>query len=242
MKVLITDDEMPARLRLRAILEELGHEVMGEASSGEQALEMSEALQPEVVLLDIRMPGMGGIETARHLMEQEQPPAVIFTTAFDEHALQAFETQAVDYLLKPVRKERLAVSLGKAGKLNRVQLAHINAPGEEARTHICARSHNRVSLIPLHSILFFMADQKYISVVTADGETLIEESLKSLEQEFTNDFIRVHRNALVAREAIESLQKSADGSHHIVLKESHTAIDVSRRHVSAVRKIIKNMG
>jgi two-component system response regulator AlgR len=242
MNILITDDELLARSRLRSILEELGHAIAGEATTGEQALEMSEHLQPDIVLLDIRMPGMGGIETARHLMELDKPPAVIFTTAYDEHALQAFETHAVDYLLKPIRKERLVASLSKAGKLNRVQLARISEQDNEARTHICARSHNRVSLIPVSSIVYFMADQKYITVVTRDNEILIEESLKSLENEFADHFARVHRNALVARDAIVSMQKSADGGHYLVLKDSDKVLDVSRRHVPAVRKLIRNMG
>jgi len=241
MNILITDDELPARIRLRAILEELGHYVAGEAGSGEQAMHMCEDLQPDVVLLDIRMPGMGGIETARHLMELDKPPAVIFTTAYDEHALQAFETHAVDYLLKPIRKERLQASLIKAGKLNRVQLAQISEQ-DQSRTHICARSHNRVSLIPVSSIIYFMADQKYISVITRESEILIEESLKSLENEFADQFTRVHRNALVALNAIVSLEKSDDGGHYLVLENCDRVLDVSRRHVPAVRRLIRNMG
>lgn len=242
MKILITDDESLARIRLRTLVEELEHTVVGEATQGEQALQLCETLEPDVILLDIRMPGMGGIETARHLMLLDNPPAVIFTTAFDEHALQAFETNAVDYLLKPIRKEKLAQSLSKAGSLNRVQIANLSEQEHEVRTHICARSHNSISLMPVPGIIYFMADQKYISVVSSDKEVLIEDSLKSLEQEFDGLFTRVHRNALVAIGHIVSLGKSSDGAHYLVLKGTDKTLDVSRRHVPAVRKLIRDMG
>ncbi len=242
MNILITDDEAPARARLRALTEELGHTVLGEAAHGEQALQMCESLHPEVILLDIRMPGMDGIETARHLMILENPPAIIFVTAFDQHALQAFETNAVDYLLKPIRKERLMESLDKAGKLNRVQLSQISDDGNKARTHICSRTRNQIKLVPVFNIIYFMADQKYISVISKEGEVLIEESLKSLEDEFGDRFIRIHRNALVARDCILSMEKSADGGHFLLLKDVDKMLEISRRHVSGVRKIIKELG
>ena len=242
MNLFITDDEPLARDRLRTICEDLGHVVIGEAGNGAQALQMCETLQPDVILLDIRMPGMDGIETARHLMVLENPPAVIFITAFDQHALQAFETNAVDYLLKPIRKERLETALLKAGKLNRVQLSQVSEEQQNTRSHICTRSRNRIQLIPVSSIIYFMADQKYISVVTADSEVLIEESLKSLEQEFEQRFIRIHRNALVARDAILSMQKSAQGGQYLILKNIEKKLEVSRRHVPGVRKIIKELG
>jgi len=242
MNILITDDESLARTRLRTLVEELGHTVAGEAAQGEQALQLCEALAPDVILLDIRMPGMGGIETAHHLMVLDNPPAVIFTTAFDEYALQAFEANAVDYLLKPIRKEKLAQSLLKAGSLNRVQMASLSEQAQEVRTHICARSHNSISLMPVSSVIYFMADQKYISVVSSEKEVLIEDSLKSLEQEFDGLFVRAHRNALVAISHIVSLGKSADGAHYLVLKGTDKLLDVSRRHVAAVRKLIREKG
>jgi len=242
MNILITDDEAPARTRLRSLVEELGHTVVGEAVHGEQALQLCETLQPDTILLDIRMPGMDGIETARHLMVLENPPAIIFVTAFDQHALQAFETSAVDYLLKPIRKERLEASLEKAGRLNRVQLAQVSDEQQQVRSHICTRSRNRICLVPVNKIIYFMADQKYISVVSDDGEVLIEESLKSLEEEFNERFIRVHRNALVAKDYILSMEKSPAGGHFLVLRNSDKKLEVSRRHVPGVRKIIKNLG
>jgi len=242
MNVLITDDETPARIRLRALVEELGHKVVGEAAHGEQALQVSESMQPDIILLDIRMPGMDGIETAMHLMEQKNPPAVIFVTAYDQHALRAFETNAVDYLLKPIRKERLQDALQKAGRLNRVQLSKINQDDTNARTHICVRARNQIRLIALPDIIYFMADQKYVSVVTTDGEVLIEDSLKSLEEEFAERFIRIHRNALVARAYIRLMDKTSQGGHVLTLKDTDNQLEVSRRHVSGVRKIIKELG
>lgn len=241
MKILITDDETLARTRLRELVESLGHSVAGEAHNGEQALRLCEELCPDVILLDIRMPVMDGIETARHLLTQKNPPAVIFTTAFDQHALQAFDMNAIDYLLKPVRKQRLLQSLAKASHLSHQQIEDIS--GEfETRTHICARGHNRISLIPVDDIIYFMADQKYISVITHDAEILIEDSLKSLEQEFMQRFIRIHRSTLVAIDHIASLEKSKEGGHFLLLKNTEKLLDVSRRHVAMVRKTIRNMG
>jgi len=242
MNILITDDEALARGRLRTLVEELGHTVVGEAGHGEQALQLCETLQPDTILLDIRMPGMDGIETARHLMVLDNPPAIIFVTAFDQHALQAFETSAVDYLLKPIRRERLEESLNKTGRLNRVQLAQVSDEQQLSRSHICTRSRNRITLVPVSKIIYFMADQKYISVVSAEGEVLIEESLKSLEEEFHESFIRVHRNALVAKSYIVSMEKSSGGGHYLVLKGTDNTLEVSRRHVPSARKIIKSLG
>lgn len=242
MKIIITDDETLARQRLRNLLEELDHEVVAEASQGQQALQLYQQLKPDLMLLDIRMPVMDGIETARHLMTYENPPAVIFTTAFDEHALQAFETNAVDYLLKPIRKQKLQDSLLRATTLNRLQLARTASQTTSLRTHVAARSHQGVQLIAVEDILYFMAEQKYVSVVTTDKEVLIEESLKSLEDEFAELFVRIHRNALIARQAISGLKKTLAGSHRIILTGTDKTLDVSRRHLPAVRKLIKEMG
>lgn len=242
MNIIITDDESLARQRLRKLLNELDHEVVAEASQGQQALQLCQQMQPDLILLDIRMPVMDGIETARHLMALENPPAVIFTTAFDEHALQAFETNAVDYLLKPIRKQKLQDSLQRAGKLNRLQLSRTATQTASRRSHIAARSHQGVKLVAVDDILFFMAEQKYVNVVSMDSEDLIEESLKSLEQEFGDRFVRIHRNALIAKNAISGLQKGADASHCLVVKNSDKILDVSRRHLPAVRKLIQEMG
>ena len=163
MKVLLVDDEVPARARLRAMLEEVGgYEVCGEAVNGQEALQLCATEQPDVLLLDIRMPGMDGLEAAQHLQLLQQPPAIIFTTAYNDYALQAFETHAVDYLLKPVRQERLQDALLHAQRLTQGQAASLRnvevRSGERQR--ICANVRGSLQLIPVEEIRYFLADQK----------------------------------------------------------------------------------
>ena len=244
MKILIVDDEMPARARLSALIAELdAGEVVGEAPSGKAAIEMCEAKAPDVVLLDIRMPGMDGVEAARHIMQCETPPAIIFTTAYDEYAVSAFETHAVDYLLKPVRKERLQDALDSAKKLTRAQMQKVEKSSDEptARTHISARLGGELRLIPLEDIRYFMAEHKYVTVNYLGGQVLIEDSLKSLEKEFGDRFLRIHRNALVARDCLTALEKNSSGSSQVKLKDVEIALEVSRRHLPSVRKLMKQL-
>jgi len=175
MKILIVDDEQPARMRLRGMVQQLnGYEVVAEAGNGKQALEACQTHQPDVVLLDIRMPGMDGLEAADHLSKLDTPPAVIFTTAYNDYALSAFKTHAVDYLLKPVRKENLQQALTAAHRLNRAQLQAIGAA--EAKhaepSHISARVKGNILLIPVNSIYFFQAEHKYVTVCYPDGEAI----------------------------------------------------------------------
>jgi two-component system response regulator AlgR len=244
MKILIVDDEAPARMRLAALVQELGdHQLVGEAAGGPEALQLCRELDPDVVLLDIRMPGMDGIETARHLARLQHPPAVVFATAYDQHALEAFEASAVDYLLKPIRKARLEQALAKVRRLTRAQLEGIgNGDDQRAvRTHICVSARGRLQLVPVHEVLYFMADQKYVTVRHRNGEVLIEESLKSLESEFEGRFIRVHRNALVAKSCLEALEKDRSGRHLIRLRGVDDQIEVSRRHVPEVRQQLMSL-
>ncbi|OGT22507.1 MAG: DNA-binding response regulator, partial [Gammaproteobacteria bacterium RBG_16_57_12] len=205
MKILIVDDEPLARTRLCRLIEGIpGMTIAGTAGNGLEALALAARLEPDIVLLDIRMPEMDGLEAAQHLGQLEKPPAVIFTTAYDNHALAAFETQAVDYLVKPIRQERLIAALGKAQKINRAQLIKL----AEAQNHPHARkflnvgTQNRIDLVPVDEILYLQADQKYVTVRHINGSNLIEESLKSLEDEFQPQFIRIHRNALAARKFV----------------------------------------
>jgi two-component system response regulator AlgR len=242
MKILIVDDEQLARTRLRSMLQQInGNEVVAEAGNGKQALEASQTYQPDIVLLDIRMPGMDGLETAEHLCKLETPPAVIFTTAYNDYALSAFKTHAVDYLLKPVRKEQLQQALSAASRLNRAQLQAIGE--EEARhaepSHISARVKGNIQLIPVDSICFFQAEHKYVTVGYPNGEVLIEDSLITLEKKFSRRFMRIHRNALVAIEHIAALEKDREGRCHIRLKDCNKPLEVSRRHLPAVRKFLK---
>lgn len=246
MKVLIVDDEQPARERLARLLTDIkGYEVAGEAANGSEAIERYNALQPEIVLLDIRMPGMDGLETARHLMGDETPPAIIFTTAYGDHALEAFDTHAVGYLLKPVRAEKLEEALRASQRSNRSQLAPaladmVDQLDAEARTHICVRMRGNLQLIPVSDIFYFRAEDKYVTLQHTGGTALIEDSLIKLEEEFTGRFLRVHRNALVAAERISGLKKLADGTFAVMLKGSEETLDISRRHLAAIRRLIKS--
>jgi two-component system response regulator AlgR len=246
VKVLIVDDEGPARARLRQIVEDLAdYEFVGEASNGQQAIDEIPDLRPDIVLLDIRMPGLSGIETAHHLNALKQPPAVVFTTAYDEYAMEAFEARAIGYVLKPVRRSRLEAALAHASRLAGPALATLaeSRGVVEARQHVCARVQDRLQLIPLADIHFFRADQKYVAVHHAGGENLIDDSLKSLEAEFAAEFVRVHRAALVAVDKVERLEKTADGKTQIVLRggspDDDNALIISRRHVAEVRRRLK---
>jgi two-component system response regulator AlgR len=239
LKVLIVDDEAPARARLNSLLAEIGDiAVAGEAANGTQALELIEALAPDVVLLDVRMPGMDGLQTARHLNVLEEPPAIIFTTAFDEYAVQAFEAQAVGYLLKPVRKEQLAAALTRAGRLTRVQLQQL-AAGDARRTHIAARRREGLKLIALEDVQYFLADQKYTTVRHLGGEDLIEDSLKLLEDEFGQSFVRIHRNALVAVRHLERIERSAEGQYLVYLRGCDVPLPVSRRMAGELKERLR---
>ena len=232
MRVLIVDDEPPARERLRSMLAEAGEcEVVGEAGHGEQAIDMVDKLTPDVVLLDVRMPGIDGLEVARHLAALPEPPAVIFTTAFDEYALQAFDSEAVAYLLKPIRAEKLQAALAKAARLTRPQLQQVAAAAREPthRLHIGVRSRDGLKLIPIEEVFYFHADQKYTTVKHLKGEDLIEDSLKTLEDEFSASFVRIHRNAVVNTRYLERIARDATGQHFVHLRGLPDALEVSRR-------------
>ena len=239
MRVLVVDDEAPARQRLVRLVGELdGYEVVGEAGNGIEAVRAVERTGADVVLLDVRMPGMGGLEAARHLAHTDPPPAVIFTTAYEDHALEAFEAQAADYLLKPVRSERLAKALAAARRPTRAQRAP--APGaERPRSQICARLGGELQLVPIEDVVYFLAEHKYVTVRHRAGEILIEEPLKSLETEFGDRFLRIHRNALVAEAWVGGLRRATDGHTQVWLREVEDALEVSRRHLPAVRRRLK---
>ncbi len=244
MRALVVDDEPLARERLTRQLRGLPDvEVVGEAGNGREALEAAQRLRPDVVLLDIRMPGMDGLEAARHLAALQTPPAVIFTTAYGEHALEAFDHHAVDYLLKPIRGERLAAALAGCTRVNRAQLSALS-DGEgaaSARTHLCARRHGDLVMVPIDEVVFFQADQKYVRVVYAEGELLLEESLKALHDEFGERFVRIHRNALVARRALRALVHDG-GSLKVELAGSDERLEVSRRHAATLRTLLRGGG
>lgn len=242
MKLLIVDDELPARDRMRRLLTEIEDcEVVAEAATGEQALQKCAELRPDVVLLDVRMPGLTGIEVARHIDSLEDPPAVIFTTAYDQYAVDAFETEAVGYLLKPVRKEKLAHALRHASRISPTRLAKLaqSARIEHRREQICARLGEQLRLIPIADIYYFVSDQKYITVRHKGGESLIDESLKSLAEEFAADFVRIHRNALVAEKQISAVERGEDGHYVVRVRECGQVLEVSRRHAAELLRRIR---
>ena len=210
MNVLIVDDEQLARQRLRKLLTGATDcQIIGEAQTGEDALRKTQATHPDVVLMDIRMPGMDGIEAASYINRMDKPPAIIFTTAYSEHALKAFETHAIDYLLKPIKQSRLEAALDAAKRMNKAQLSKLREDETGgAREKICVKNRGQLELIPIKDIIYFKADQKYVTLRTAEQEHLIEESLKTLEQEFSQQFIRIHRNALVAHKMLHGLTKN----------------------------------
>ena len=245
MKILIVDDEQPARERLRQLVEDFpDHEVVGEAGNGEQAIALAASLAPEIVLLDIRMPGIDGLETAQHLNALEQPPAVVFTTAYDEYAIAAFDVHAIGYVLKPVRRARLESALEHAARVTGRMLDSLKTESTlgRQRQHLCARLHGELRLIALDAVACCMADQKYVCVYHDGGRDLIDDSLKSLEEEFVDRFVRIHRSALVAVNRIDRLEKTDDGRTRIVLREHPSAageLIVSRRHVADVRRRLR---
>jgi two-component system response regulator AlgR len=243
MKILIVDDEKLARDRLKRLIESMPNfQVVASASNVTEALAMATSTEPDIVLMDIRMPGMDGIQAARLLYEMAEPPAVIFTTAYSDHALEAFEAHAVDYLLKPVKKERLQVAIEAATKPNKAQALQTKQKlGDiEQRQHICARVRGSLVLVPIDDIYYFNADHKYVSVRYTDGEVLIESALKTLEIEFGDRFYRIHRNALISLSRVNGLKAENDG-HYVSFQGIDNTLEVSRRHLSGVRKTIKNM-
>jgi len=241
MKCLVVDDELLARQRLTRLLEDMAEcRVCGEAANGEQALRQVQQLRPDLVLMDIRMPGMDGLEAARHIAKLEDPPALVFATAYGDHALEAFEMEAIDYLLKPIHPQRLQQALDKARRLSGGQLEKLQmSQADSRRTHLCARKRGNLELIPIEEVVYLQADNKYVTVCSATQQILIEESLKSLEQEFDNDFMRIHRNALVAIGAVRGLEKTAGGQCCVLLDGVEERLEVSRRLLPEVRKRIK---
>ncbi len=242
MNILIVDDEPLARSRLHAMVGEIHPAaVISEASSGTEALASLTREPPDVILLDIRMPGMDGIEVARHLKGIKEPPAIIFTTAYDSHALAAFETHAVGYLLKPVRKQRLTAALAQAQSLTRAQLAGMDAGHRprRPRTHLSATTRSGIRLLPVEQIRVMRAEQKYVAVYMDDNPVLVDDSLNTLETEFGERFLRVHRNALVAVAYISTLNRDARGHQQLRLTGIEQTVEVSRRMTAQVKRRLK---
>ncbi len=239
MRVLVVDDEPPARARLRSLLDELDEpiEVVGEAGEGEQALALAAELKPEVALLDIRMPGMDGIRAALGMQQLSPVPAVIFVTAYDEHALEAFEANAIDYLLKPVRLDRLRAALYKASVFTRAQREALQMAGKVPGLTVTQRGATR--RIPLDEIICLRADSKYVEVHHLAGLALSDASLKSIEKQHPGRFLRIHRNALVDPARMRELRREGDGRSLLVLEGLEEPLEVSRRHLPQVRQLLR---
>jgi two-component system response regulator AlgR len=251
LKVLIVDDEPLARDRLRALLSDIAGqmptEVVGEAANGLLALDVLRQTPADVVLADIRMPGMDGIELASHLGRLENPPAVIFTTAYDNYAVQAFDLNAVDYLLKPVRTQRLLAALQKVPgpQLDSALLAGIGqAVRGGGRTHLSCHERGRLLLVPLGEILYFKADTKYVTARTVEREYLLDEALTHLESEFAERFMRLHRAVLVAKSALAGFEKAAGDDAEAygwaLLRGVPEKLPVSRRQWVPAKALVKN--
>lgn len=245
MKVLIVDDERLARERLVRMVGTLDdYEVVGDADSGQQAILKAIELEPDIVLLDIRMPGMDGLLAGKQLATLSSPPAVIFCTAFGEHAIDAFDVQASGYLLKPIKREILRETLSRVGNVNKVQRAKLNGQEEtrrSVRTHISAKTRRGIELIPLTDIRFFQADCKYVTVRHEKGEVLIDDTLRDLESEFGGSLVRIHRNALIMTDHLAGLERDTRGHYQVRMKGVEERLDVSRRHVSGLRRLVLSL-
>jgi two-component system, LytTR family, response regulator AlgR len=241
MKVLIVDDEQLGRERLQQLVEQIGppYVVVGQAASGTEAVASCSDQEVDLVLMDIRMPGMDGLEAAARITRNDPPPAVIFVTAYEEHALEAFDKNAVDYLLKPVRRERLELALGRARALSRAQIQALDEMQGEGLGYVYSNYRGGVLRIPVDEVYFFRAEQKYVVARHQGGEALLEESLKALEQQLGDRFLRIHRNALAASGYMCGLEKRVDGQFQVCFRDIDDRLEVSRRHLPEVRRWLK---
>jgi len=239
-KILIADDETPARNRLRDLLSDVGNiSIVAEAKNGKEALDLAAETKPDLLLLDIRMPLMDGLEAAIHAQKLEPKPHIIFTTAYDTYAIKAFDLNAVDYLLKPIRLERLQAAIDKAHALKPAQILALR-PLQKTRGHLSIHERGRVILVPIGDIVYLRAELKYVTVRTVEREYLLEESLTHLETEFAERFLRLHRNCLVASAFIAGYERRADetgdSQWHALLKGVPETIAISRRQQHLVKQ------
>jgi two-component system response regulator AlgR len=236
LKVLIVDDESPARDRLVRLMEGFTqYRVVGTARNGDEALDAIVDLQPDILLLDISMPGMDGMSLARVMQNGGMQPAVIFCTAYQNQALEAFEAEAIDYLVKPVRSERLQQALGKARRY--LGDKESSGPDHFLRSTVGGK----VMLTPIQRVVCLLAEDKYTTVVHEKGKTVIEDSLTDLEKRFPENFFRIHRNALISRRHIRGLARDNEGRALAVLSGTDVRPEVSRRNFAALRKLLSSI-
>jgi len=241
LRLILADDEPLARARLANMLDDLAGdpavEIVAQASSGELALARAADTPAEAILLDIQMPGMNGLEAARRIAALPQPPAIIFVTAHDDHALRAFDLRALDYLLKPVRLDRLREALARVRPLT-----HADAEAPPPRTCFSVQERGRVWRVPLHDVLYLRAELRYVTARTREREYLLDESLVKLEEEFAQEFLRIHRNCLVSRRHLSGFQRQAeDGEGHwlAMLRDWPERLPVSRRQTQAIKEFLR---
>lgn len=236
LNILIIDDEKPARDRLRRLLKPWSqYRVTGEAASGSEALERIRELSPDVLLLDISMPGMDGMALARVLQDSGVSPAIIFCTAYQDQALNAFEVEALDYVVKPVRPERLSKALEKAARF----LDSGESPSEEH--YLRSTVGGKVVLTPVHRVICLLAEDKYTTVIHEKGSTVVDDSLTELENLYPELFFRVHRNALISRKHLRGLERTPGGPTQVLLSGTDRKPEVSRRNVSSLRKLLSEL-
>lgn len=245
MKILISDDEPLAVERLSRLVSQLGHQVVATAQNGQQVLELVQQHEPDVVLLDIQMPVMDGLSCAQHLTQLNPMPAMVFCTAYDQHALNAIQSQANGYLIKPIAQSELQRVLNNLTKLTQAQKSNIEQKKSMEKTtqrqQIVAKTYRGVELIPTENIYYFLADQKYVAVRHKNGSVLIDETLKELEQEFADKFIRIHRNALISLDYLDGLELVTSGQYQVRCREIEERLAVSRRHLPILRERIYHL-
>jgi len=244
LRVAIADDEAPARSRIRDLLEDcaatLALEIVGEAANGRSLIELLQRTPADVVLLDIRMPEMDGVEAAQHIAKMPDAPSIIFTTAYDAYALQAFELHAIDYLVKPIRLRRLHDALARVRSITPLRLDVLQQIAPEPRKHLSVQERGRVVLVPVDKIIYMRAELKYVTIRTAEREFLLEESLTRLEQEFRERFVRIHRSCLVARDFVDAFERgneeNGDSGWMVKLRGLDERLPVSRRQQHVIKE------
>ena len=244
--VLIVDDEALARQRLQRLVDAIpGYRVVAQAQNMGEAIVAVERIDPDIVLMDISMPGMSGLSAAKHLTSLPDAPALIFCTAYDQYALEAFDAKACGYLVKPIEEDKLAAALDQASQLNKAQRRHLDLGQQDEhakdRQFVSIKTRKGIELVPIEQVYCFVADQKYVTVYHSDGESLIDDTLKELEVQYGNQFVRVHRNTLAAIEHISALTKNDEGHYQLLLGDQAVKPLVSRRHLAAVKSLLKNL-
>ena len=245
LAVFIVDDEPPARNRLKDLLSDCAGQLplilVGEAGDGVEALDKLSEVHADVVLVDIRMPQMDGIELAQHLNKLHKPPVIIFTTAYDNYAVNAFEQRAIDYLLKPIRLGRLFEALTRARNAVPVRSEVLQELTPEPRKNLSIHERGKIVLVPIGQVLYLRAEMKYITVRTVENEYLVEESLIAMEKEFATRFVRIHRTCLVAKSEITGFEKVAETENSeahwaVRLKGLEELLPISRRQQFIVKE------